>query len=93
MSVHLILVTDDLENVCQGQNLQKEFNFDTQMFLKNSQRRISLTVISSQKYQMVAVNNHRRCFQQLFSVSYQFSGKVENKMFYGSLSLLIVKNV
>ena len=67
---HLILVTDDIEKLDQGQNLQNA-HFDVLIFLKLL-RQISLTEIDNKKFQILAefgiitANSHRRCFHKLF---------------------------
>ena len=53
VSGHLILITDDLVNVSQGQNLKKNLVFDMEIFRKNSQCQISLSVLDSQKISKV----------------------------------------
>ena len=50
MFSHLILVTDDFENIDEGKYLQKMLIFDMRTFLKNFQLQISLMVIGSQEF-------------------------------------------
>ena len=84
VSDHLMHVTDDLENVCQGKNL-KNYHFWGAIFLKKSQRQISLMVTGNQKiprisyFGVMKANDHRLRFQQFFSVFPLFPGRVETK--------------
>ena len=78
---HLILVTDDVENVGQGQNLQNAHFGCVNISKHNSERQISLTVIGDQTNSRgsefgVITDNDRRLF--LLSFQY-FSGRVETK--------------
>ena len=100
MSGHLTFVTDDLENVGQGQNLQKNTHFwHANISKKNFQRQMSLTIMGSQKYQRVSefgiitANNYHHCFQQNFSIFHILLVKWKTKC-YRSLRLFnMIRNV
>ena len=84
VSIHFILVTDDLEIAGQGQNLQNGHLLREYFYKKNFPRKISLKVTVNQKCERVSelgvitANNHRRCFQKVCSGFSPFPGRVEN---------------
>ena len=84
VSGHLILVTDDLGNVGQGQKLEKNNCWHANISKKYSQRCISLTVIGSQNSQRISefgittANNHR--FKKLCSVFHLFHVEWKTKV-------------
>ena len=60
-------------------------NFDTEYFLRNSQRQISLIVIGNQKFQRrsefgsIVANIHHLCFQKFCSVFHRFQAQWKTK--------------
>ena len=97
VSRHLFLVTDYLEKVGQGPHLPKKHNFDSEIFMKNSQRQLSRMVTGNTKIHwnpnlsasrprtsiLVSIN---------FAPFFTFSRRVENKKYLESLRLLNIFN-
>ena len=80
---HLTLLTDNIENLGQGQNLQKGTFLKRKYFLANFQHQISLTVIGSHKsaseFGSTTANDDRLCFPTFCSIFHIFQVELKTK--------------
>ena len=95
LSGHLILVTDDLENVRQCKNLQTFLIWSTNISKKYSQSQILLTVTGNQKFRRDHISASSRTMTIVFKCASfpPFPDKVENKRNWSLRLLKIFQNV